>query len=96
MIRWTDLIGICGFGVVIYSFILLFGDSENLSSLAHWLGAIALWLFGFASVIGWVLLRWSVQYSKNGPGPLLIWSLRPRHQDSRRHPTMAKHLDRTH
>jgi hypothetical protein len=79
MIRWIDLIGICGFGVMIYSTIFLFGDSEGISSWSYWLGGITLWLLGFASLIGWVLLRWSVRYSKNGPRPLLIWSVRRWH-----------------
>jgi hypothetical protein len=79
MIRWMDLIGICGFGVLIYSSKLLFGDSEGPRSLVYWLGGMALWSVGFASVVGWVLLRWSARNSKNGPGPLLIWSVRRGH-----------------
>jgi hypothetical protein len=89
MIRWIDLIGICGFGAVIYSFSLLFGDSEGFRTLAYWLGGVALWLVGFASLIGWVLLRWSVQHSKNGPDPLLTWFAPRGTQDNRGHSSRA-------
>jgi uncharacterized SAM-binding protein YcdF (DUF218 family) len=77
MIRWTDLIGLAGFGMVVLSTLLLFPDSGEHMTWEYWLGGLALWLAGFASVVGWLLLRWSVRYSKEGPLPLLVWSIRP-------------------
>ena len=30
----------------------------------YWLEGIALWFVGFAAVVGWLLLRWSVRQSQ--------------------------------
>ena len=76
MIRWTDLIGVAGSAMVILSSVLLFPDSAERVNWKYWLGGITLWFVGFASVVVWLLLRWSVRYSKDGPPPLLVWSLR--------------------
>jgi hypothetical protein len=83
MIRWTDLIGLAGFGMVLVATLLLFPDNADFMNWQHWLGGIALWLIGFASVVGWVLSRWSVRKSNDGPPPLLVWSLRQaRHKET--------------
>ena len=76
MIRCTNLIGLAGFATVILSTYLLFPDSAEHMNWKYWLGGITLWFVGFASVVVWLLLRWSVRYSKEGPPPLLVWSLR--------------------
>jgi len=76
MIRWTDLIGVAGSAMVILSSVLLFPDSAERVNWKYWLGGIALWFVGFASVVGWLLSCWSVRYSKEGPPPLLVWSVR--------------------
>ena len=67
MIRWTDLIGVAGSALVILSTFLLFPDSAERMNWKYWLGGIALWFVGFASVLVWLLLRWSIRYSKEGP-----------------------------
>jgi hypothetical protein len=74
MIRWIDVIGLAGFGMVIVSTLLLFPGSAEPMNWKHWLAGLALWFLGFNSVVGWLLLRWSRQ-SKNGPAPLLVWSV---------------------
>jgi hypothetical protein len=76
MIRWTDLIGVAGFATVVLSTPLLFPDSAEGMNWKYGLAGLALWFLGFASVFGWLLLRWSVRHSKTGPPPLLVWSVR--------------------
>lgn len=76
MIRWTDLIGVAGYAMVVLSTLLLFPDSAARMNWKYWLAGIALWFLGFASVVGWLLLRWSVRQLKDGPPPLLVWSVR--------------------
>ena len=76
MIRWTDLIGVAGFAAVVLSTLLLFPDSADGMNWKYGVAGLALWFLGFASVFGWLLLRWSVRQSKDGPAPLLVWSVR--------------------
>jgi hypothetical protein len=76
MIRWTDLIGVAGFAMVVLSTLLLFPGSADRMNWKFWLAGLSLWFLGFASVVGWLLLRWSVRQSKDGPPPLLVWSAR--------------------
>ena len=77
MIRWTDLIGVAGFAMVVLSTLLLFPGSAERMNWKYWLPGLSLWFLGFASVVGWLLLRWSVRHSKDEPPPLLVWSARP-------------------
>jgi hypothetical protein len=76
MIRWIDLIGVAGFAMVVLSTLLLFPDSAERMHWRYWLGGVALWCAGFASMVGWLLWRWSVRLFKDGPPPLLVWSVR--------------------
>jgi hypothetical protein len=76
MIRRTDLIGVVGFAIVVLSTLLLFPASADRMNWKYWLAGLALWGLGFASVVGWLFLRWSVRQSKDGPPPLLSWSAR--------------------
>jgi hypothetical protein len=76
MIRWTDLIGVAGFAMVFFSTQLLFPDSAEHVNWKYWMAGLSLWLLGFASVVGWLLLCWSVRRFKDGPPPLLVWSTR--------------------
>jgi hypothetical protein len=48
----------------------------------HWLAGVASWLLGFNAVVGWLLLRWSVRQSKDGPPPLLVWSFQWKKRES--------------
>jgi len=82
MIRWIDLIGVAGFAMVVVSTVLLFPGSAEAMNWRHWLAGLALWLLGFNSVVGWLLLRWSIRQSTDGPPPLLRWSIR-QSQESR-------------
>jgi hypothetical protein len=74
MIRWIDLIGVAGFAMVVLSTLLLFPGSAEPMNWQHWLAGLGLWLLGFNFVVGWLLWRWSVRQSKDGPPPLLVWS----------------------
>ena len=74
MIRWIDLIGLAGFAILVLATLLLFPGSAEGMNWKSWLVGLALWLLGFNSVIGWLLLRWSVRQSKHGPPALLVWS----------------------
>ena len=74
MIRWTDLIGVAGFVLVIASFVLFSPQSVPSNEWMYWLGVFALWLLGFAAIVGWVLTRWSIRYSNDNQAPLLIWT----------------------
>jgi hypothetical protein len=76
MIRRTDLIGVAGFAMVVLSTLLLFPGSAERMNWKYWLPGLSLWFLGFASVVGWLLLRWSVRQSKDEPPPLLVWSAR--------------------
>ena len=76
MIRWTDLIGVAGFAMVVLSTLLLLPDSAERMNWKYWLAGLPLWFLGFASVAGWLLLRWSVRPSKEEPPPFLVWSTR--------------------
>ena len=76
MIRWTDLIGLAGYAMVVLSTLLLFPDSAERMNWKYWLAGLSLWLLGFASVVGWLFLCWSVRRFKDGPSPLLVWSAR--------------------
>jgi uncharacterized Tic20 family protein len=74
MIRWIDLIGVAGFAMVVVSTLLLFPRSAEGMNWKYWLAGLALWLVGFNSVVGWLLLRFSVQPSQKGLPPILVWS----------------------
>jgi hypothetical protein len=76
MIRWTDLIGVAGFAMVVFSPLLLFPHSAEGANWKDWIAGLALWFMGFAFLLGWLVLRWSVRHSKEGPPPLLVWSVR--------------------
>jgi hypothetical protein len=80
MIRWIDLIGVAGFAMVISSTLFLFPASAEPMNWRHWLAGLALWFLGFNSVVGWLLLRWSVGQLKDGTPPLLLWSVRQRQE----------------
>jgi hypothetical protein len=70
MIRWIDLIAVAGFAMAVLSTLLLFPDSAERMNWKYWLAGLALWMLGFTSVVGWVLLRCSVRQSKDGPPPV--------------------------
>jgi hypothetical protein len=57
MIRWTDLIGLAGFVLVVLSTRLLFPGLVDSINRQHMLVGLGLWFVGFASVVGWILLR---------------------------------------
>ena len=63
MIRWVDLIGLAGLALVVFGALLLFPSSQDNLNWKYMLGGALLWLVGFASVVGWLLLRWSVRPS---------------------------------
>lgn len=69
MIRWTDLIGLAGFVLVVLSTLWLFPDSTTDMGWVHWLAGIVLWLVGFASVVGWIWSRWLAR-KPEGKSPL--------------------------
>lgn len=66
MLRWTDLIGFAGFVVVVLSTLFLFPGSVERTNWHYMLGGFALWVAGFASVVGWLLLRFR-QAGKSHP-----------------------------
>jgi Kef-type K+ transport system membrane component KefB len=78
MIRWTDLIGVAGFVLVIASFVLFSPASSPSNEWTYWLGVFAVWVLGFFAIVGWVLTRWSVRRSKDNQAPPLIWARRQR------------------
>ena len=92
MIRWTDLIGVAGFATVVLSTPLLFPDSAEGMNWKYGLAGLALWFLGFASVFGWLLLRWSVRHSKTEPPPLLVWSVRQSQEREVTSETNGSHL----
>jgi len=61
MMRWIDVIGFAGFAMVVLGTLLLFPSSVDRMNWEHGLEGLALWFAGFASVVGWLLLRWSVR-----------------------------------
>jgi hypothetical protein len=59
--RWTDVIGLAGLGMVVLGTLLLFPNSVDLMNWKYLLGGFVLWLMGFVSVVGWLLWRWLVR-----------------------------------
>lgn len=59
MLRCTDLIGFAGFALVVLGTLFLFPNSVERMNWHSMLGGFALWVAGFASVVGWLLLRFS-------------------------------------
>lgn len=57
MLRWTDLIGFAGFALVVVGTQFLFPSSVERMNWHYMLRGFALWAAGFASVVGWLLLR---------------------------------------
>lgn len=57
MLRWTDLVGLAGFALVFLGTLYLFPRSADRMDWRYMLGGFALWAAGFASVVGWILLR---------------------------------------
>ena len=78
MVRWADFFGVAGFALVVVSTWFLFPDSAEHVHWKNMLAGTLLWVLGFVSVVSWILLRFSVRNFREGPPPLLIWSLRPR------------------
>jgi uncharacterized SAM-binding protein YcdF (DUF218 family) len=76
MIRCIDVVGIAGFVMLVVSTLLLFPNSAEHMNWNHWLGGLILWFAAFAFLVGWLILRWSVRQSREGPPPLLVWSVR--------------------
>ena len=76
MIRWIDLIGLAGFAIVVFATQLLFPGSAERMNWKDWLGGAALWFAGFAAVVGWLLLRWSVRPLQERRLATPIWPLR--------------------
>lgn len=74
MIRWADAVGLAGMLFVLLSIHLLFPDSIERMNWVYWLGGLLLWFMGAISVVGWLLVRWSVRNSKDAPPPMLVWS----------------------
>jgi len=61
MMRWIDVIGLLGLTLVVLGTLLLFPTSTEHMNWKYWLGGLSLWFAGFASVVGWLVLRWSVR-----------------------------------
>jgi hypothetical protein len=74
MIRWTDIIGVVGFALVVLSTLLFFPSSADRMNWKYWLAGLSVWFLGFSCVVGWLLSRWSMRLTKDGPPPALIWS----------------------
>ena len=61
MLRWIDLIGFAGFALVVLGTLFLFPSSAEGMNWHYMLGGFASWAVGFASVVGWIFLRfWQV------------------------------------
>jgi hypothetical protein len=48
--RWTDLIGVAGYAMVVLSTRLLFPDSAERMNWKYWLARLSLWFLGFVSL----------------------------------------------
>jgi membrane-bound ClpP family serine protease len=74
MKRCIDLIGIAGFVILVISTLLLFPHSAEQMTWTYWLAGLVLWFMAFVFLVGWLILRWSIRRSHQGPQPLLVWS----------------------
>jgi uncharacterized SAM-binding protein YcdF (DUF218 family) len=74
MKRCIDLIGIAGFVILGISTLLLFPRSAEQMTWMYWLAGLVLWFMAFVFLVGWLILRWSIRQSREGPQPLLVWS----------------------
>jgi membrane-bound ClpP family serine protease len=75
MKRCIDIIGIAGFVILVISTLLLFPHSAEKMTWTYWLEGLVLWFVGFAMLVGWLLLRWSIPQRRGGPPPLVVWSV---------------------
>jgi hypothetical protein len=66
MIRWTDLIGFAGLAMTVLGTLLLFPGSIDRMDWKYLLAGLAFWVAGFASMVGWLLLRWSARRPREG------------------------------
>lgn len=69
-----DLIGIAGFVTLVISTLFVFPNSAEKMTWTYWLEGLLLWFVGFAMMVGWLILRWSIPRRRRGPPPLLVWS----------------------
>jgi hypothetical protein len=61
MMRWIDVMGFAGLAMVVLGTLLLFPSSAEHMNWGYELAGMTLWFAGVASVVGWLLLRWSIR-----------------------------------
>ena len=58
--RWQDVFGFAGLGLVVLGTVLMFPSSTTGIRWTYLLGGSLVWLAGFAMMTGWVAWRWSI------------------------------------
>jgi hypothetical protein len=84
MMRWIDVIGFAGSTLVVIGILFLFPSSPDHMTGGYALAGMALWFTGFASVVGWLLLRWSVRPRNSVQKPPTIITPKPANESSAR------------
>jgi hypothetical protein len=56
--RRTDTFGLLGLVMLVVGVVLFLQGSAAHLSWVYWVGGPALWFFGFATLVGWMVLRW--------------------------------------
>jgi len=82
MLRWIDVIGFAGSALVVLGTLYLFPSSAERMNWVYGLAGLVLWCAGFASVVGWLLLRWSVRPWNSVQKPPTIINPKPANERS--------------
>ena len=56
--RRTDGYGVLGLIMLVVGVVLFLNASAARMSWVYWVGGPALWFFGFAALVGWMVVRW--------------------------------------
>lgn len=84
MLRWLDVIGFAGTALVVLGTLFLFPSSADRMTWVYGLEGLVLWCAGFASVVGWLLLRWSAPPRSSVQKPPTIITSKPANERSAR------------
>ncbi len=66
MLRRTDAIGMLGLVMLLVGVALFLTASAVHMTWLYWVGGPVLWFFGFALLVGWMVVRWGHPERKDG------------------------------
>ena len=87
--RWQDVFGLAGLGLVVLGTILMFPSSTHAMRWQYLVGGSVLWFAGFAIVTGWVAWRWSTAQATRNEERNACPTAERRHSDRRSRRALA-------